>query len=151
MLLTSTFFSSYSQPKKFNLIDLSHKTWNMVGLKNASNKEHYENDIVFLAFNEKYVARMEYYLSDSICRIFDSKKVGNVLSGTYIIRRPLRDKKHPDIPLTVSYYEIIELSPTKLIIKNKRNQLLEFEIDNSVYFQPNSKRPFKIKIKTTKT
>jgi hypothetical protein len=151
VLSTSIFFSSYSQPKKFNLVDLKDKTWNMVGLINASNKEYYENDKVFLAFNEKYVARMEYYLSDSICRVFDSKQVGNVLSGTYIIRRPLRDKKHPNIPLTISYYEIIELSPTKLIIKNKKGQLLEYEIDNSVYFQSNSKRPYKVKIKTTKT
>lgn len=123
----------------------------MVGLINDTNKEHYQNDKVILAFNEKYVGRMEYYLSDSICRVFDSKKVGNVFSGTYIVRRPLRDKKHPNIPLTVSCLEIIDLNPARLILKNKKNHLLEFEIDSSVTFHPNIKRPFKTKIKPTKT
>ena len=103
----------------------------MKGLINNTSKETFLEDIIVLCFNEKYLARMEYYLSDSICRVFDSSKVGNVLDGTFIIRRPLRDKKHPDIPLTVSCYEIIELKPTKLVLKNKNQQILEYEVDTS--------------------
>lgn len=135
LILVSTLFASYSQSKKFYLADLKDKTWNLVIL-NASYKEYYQNDKVIFAVDEKYAGRMEYYLSDSICRVFDPEKVGNVLSGNYIIRRPLRDKKHPGIPLTVSCYEIIDLNPARLILKNKKDQRLEFEIDSSVIFYP---------------
>jgi hypothetical protein len=119
-------FSSFAQ--NFKLGDLQGKTWCMQGLTDKTFEEIYENNKITSYLSDKYIYRMEYYLSDSIVKVFDSSKVGIVKEGKYIIRRPLRDKKYPTVPLTVSVYEIKELTPTKLTYRYIKNPyLLEFK------------------------
>jgi hypothetical protein len=118
--------SSFSQTSKFKLQDLTDKTWSKQGLTDRTSEERFDKGTIILFYNKKNIGKMEYYLSDSIVKVFDSAKVGKVQEGKYLVRRPIRAKDNTTQPLTVTVYEIVELLPNKLVLRNSKNQLLEF-------------------------
>jgi hypothetical protein len=128
LVLSLLSISLSAQNETFKLNSLSGKTWIMQGLTDKTYEESYSKDKITSYFNIKYTASREYYLSDSIVMVFDSSKVGSVDCGKFIVARILRNKDYPEQPLRVLVYEIIELSPDKLIMRNIKNpQLLEFK------------------------
>ena len=127
-------FTSFSQTDNFKLSDLKGKTWNMQGLTDKTDEANYDNNKLIHTLTDitktKYVFTFEYYLCDSIVKIFDSTKVGTIMEGKYIVTRVLRDNKtNPTQPQPVSVYEIVELNSTKLVIRNiKQQNLIEYKI-----------------------
>jgi hypothetical protein len=128
LVLSLLSVSLYAQNETFKLNSLLGKTWIMQGLTDKSYEESYSKDKITSYFNNKYFASREYYLSDSIVMVFDSSKVGSIDCGKFIVTKILRNKDYPKQPLKVSVYEILELSPDKLIMRYIKNpQLLEFK------------------------
>ncbi len=95
-------------------------------MSDKSYEESYSLDTVTLYFNKKYFGTLEYYLSDSINKVFDSNKVGKILEGKYIISKVLKPPKRSTDLRPVLVYEIIELTQDTLIMRNKNQDLLEF-------------------------
>jgi hypothetical protein len=116
--------TSYGQTS-FKLSDLQGKVWIQQGLGNQLNEEQYENQKLVITLNKKYTVEFEYYLSDNLDNSFDQSKVGKIMEGKYIIRRALRDNS-AQTPIRVSTFEIIELSQNKLVLKNSKQNLLEY-------------------------
>lgn len=103
----------------FKLTDLQGKNWYMKGLAdNQTTEEKYENDRITTIIGGSLIFNSEYYLSDVVEKDFDSTKIGQVKEGRFIIRRPVRSKSKPNQPLSISVFEIIELSSTKLVYKS---------------------------------
>jgi hypothetical protein len=126
-------YSAFSQQEStFKVVYLKNKTWCMQGMSDKTTEAKYnDGNIIYLltdASKSAYTFVTEYYLSNSIETVFDSTKVGNIKEGNYIISRILKDKKsHPNQPQPVSVFEIKELSSTKLVLKDiKQQNLIEF-------------------------
>jgi len=96
VLLNLISLSTVGQSGKYKLEDLTNRTWRMQGLNDLIDDELYEVDYISLFLNNKYVGKQEFYLSDSIVTVFDSINVGKVKEGSYIVIRPLRDKRFPN-------------------------------------------------------
>ncbi len=121
-------FPCYPQKGNFKQAELLGKTWQLQGVSGLNEEYIYENDIFSFSIDGKNIGNMEYYLSDSIVKIFDSTKVGNIKEGNYIIQKPIRAKGATKPPLRVSVVEIVELGPDKLVIRDAKNSnLVEFK------------------------
>jgi len=122
-------YISFAQKGNFKQAELQGKTWQLQGITDVTIVYIYETDKLSFYRNDKNIGNMEYYLSDSIVKIFDSSKVGKVYEGKYIIERPIRAKGCTTQPLAVSVLEIIELSPDRLIVRGANNpNLVEFKV-----------------------
>lgn len=130
-ILCAVPYSGIAQTKSYKLDDLKGKTWVMQGLTDKSNDENYEKNQIISYLNGNYFCTFEYYLSNSIDTVFDSTRVGAIMEGKYIVKRLIPDLKKTNSPQprVVSVFEIIDLSPNKLVIRNtKQQQLLEYKL-----------------------
>jgi hypothetical protein len=117
-----------AQKGNFKQAELQGKTWQLQGVTGFNEEYIYENDIPSFSIDGKNIGNMEYYLSDSIVKTFNSTKVGNIKEGKYIIKRPIRAIGDTNPPLRVSVVEIVELSRYKLILRGVKNSnLVEFK------------------------
>lgn len=131
-LLSSLFFfcvisiNSSCQISKFKIADLVQKKWGLQGLSNMTNDMVFDVKSVTIIFNGKDTTSFEYYLSDSIVKVFNSSKVGNIKEGKFIVRRPLPFSGQQKVSTRIFNFEILELNSRKLVLKNEMQQKLEY-------------------------
>ena len=65
----------------------------------------------------------DYYLSENIDSVFDKQKIGRLQTGRYIIVYENLKQKKKIVP-KISVFEIIDLTPTKLQIRSKENDII---------------------------
>ena len=133
VLVNTISVSINAQDLKFKLADLIDKPWCMQGLTNQTYVENYLSNKVIgklVIDKEPVIAIHEYYLSDSIVKVFDKSKVGGIKEGKYLVIRPLLDmKNNPNQPQPVNVFEILELTGTSYKIKKVGElNVLEFKV-----------------------
>jgi len=125
-MLSLTNFQAFSQ-SGYSLNEIIGKTWIMSGMTDKTYEDVYDNTTITSSLKDnsekKYVFKFEYYLSDSIEDSFDPNKVGKVKTGKYLIERPLKDSKsNPNQPQPITIMEIKELSSSRLVLCNIKQQ-----------------------------
>lgn len=119
-------FNASCQINKFKVADLLGNTWRLQGLSNMTNDMVFDVKSITIIFNDKDTTKFEYYLSDSITKLFDTSKVGISTEGKYIVRRPLLISGKQNLSTKVSNFEILELNSETLVLKNEKQQKLEY-------------------------
>jgi hypothetical protein len=112
LLFISCSIILYSQEKKDMIDLLTSKKWHMQGMVGKTSSTQYSRTKEHAYFNGQLIGVLDYYLSDSIDKKFDPKKIGLANNGKYIVT-----KKSNTVTDTFSVFEIISISKDYLEIR----------------------------------
>lgn len=126
-------FSGLAQVDESTLEKLKANTWRMQDLTDKEVSTKYRNRLIKKYYKEeefKSTFRLEFYLSNTIDKEFNSNKVGKTSEGKYIISRKKRKIGDHPRPFPITVLEIVQINKNWLILRNVKHQhLLKYKAE----------------------
>lgn len=133
VLIVFTAFTGIAQNNDSTLDQLQASEWEMEGSTRPAHSIKYDDGHATHYRDGIKIGTDQYYLSDAIDEEFDSRKLGQVKEGKYIISRGITGfkdgvEKEVNPSGNFSVYEIKQVNKNWLMIRpSKRERILKFQ------------------------